>query len=153
MAMGQLRCVLHTKSAYRAFLNGATTFDPWWCLWKSWAPAKCKVFLWVPIRNKCWTANRLARTGLPHPSSCVLCDQTDEDIHHVLTNSVLAREFWFNILEPAELVSCVPGQDDEFAEWRKARKRCENSKRKDLSSMIILGAWILWKHKPLRLRG
>lgn len=34
-----------TKSAYIAFLNGAITFEPWRRIWKTWAPAKCKIFI------------------------------------------------------------------------------------------------------------
>jgi len=29
-----------TKSAYRAFFFGSTTFEPWRRLWKSWAPVQ-----------------------------------------------------------------------------------------------------------------
>jgi hypothetical protein len=36
-------------------------FEPWRCIWKSWAPAKCKVFLWFAIRNRCYAADRLAK--------------------------------------------------------------------------------------------
>jgi hypothetical protein len=46
---------------------GAISFEPWKRLWKSWAPRKCKFFRWLAIRNKCWTADRLQRKGLPHP--------------------------------------------------------------------------------------
>lgn len=87
-----------SKSAYHAFFNGSVTFEPWRRLWKSWAPAKCKVFLWLAIRNRCWTADRLAKRGLPHLNQCLLCDQDDEDIQHLLMSCVLARQFWFKIL-------------------------------------------------------
>lgn len=63
------------KSAYRAFFNGAVLFEPWRRIWKTWAPAKCKTFLWLAVRNRCWTADRLARRNLPHPALCPLCDQ------------------------------------------------------------------------------
>lgn len=41
--------------------------------WKSWALSKCKLFIWLAVKNKCWTADRLARS-LSHPDNCVLCD-------------------------------------------------------------------------------
>jgi hypothetical protein len=47
-----------SKSAYRAYLFGCVTFEPWRRLWKSWAPNKCKIFLWLAIRNRCWTDSR-----------------------------------------------------------------------------------------------
>lgn len=42
-----------SKSAYWAFFNGATTFKPWKQLWKTLAPPKCKILLWLAIRNRC----------------------------------------------------------------------------------------------------
>ena len=44
-------------------------------IWKSWAPGKCKFFMWLVAHDKCWMADRLARKGLPHPEHCLLCDQ------------------------------------------------------------------------------
>lgn len=56
-----------SKSAYKAYFNGSVTFEPWCRIWKTWAPQKCKFFLWLAIKNRCWTADRLARRGLDHP--------------------------------------------------------------------------------------
>ena len=63
------------KSIYRAFFYGSVTFEPWRRLWKSWAPRKYKFFIWLVIRNRCWTTDLLARRGLSHPKRCPLCDQ------------------------------------------------------------------------------
>ena len=48
-----------TRSAYRSYFVGSITFEPWKRLWKSWAPGKCKTFVWLALRNHCWTADRL----------------------------------------------------------------------------------------------
>jgi hypothetical protein len=40
--------------------------------YKSWAPEKCKMFLWLAIKDKCWTADQLTKRGLPHPDKCLL---------------------------------------------------------------------------------
>jgi hypothetical protein len=50
--------------AYRAFFIGAESFEPWKRIWKSWAAPKCKVFVWLAINNKCWTADTLKKGGL-----------------------------------------------------------------------------------------
>ncbi|GJM95657.1 hypothetical protein PR202_ga12426 [Eleusine coracana subsp. coracana] len=63
-----------SKSAYRAFFNGSIPIEPWRRIWKSWVLGKCKIFLWLAARNRCWTADRLAKHNLPHPSRCPLCD-------------------------------------------------------------------------------
>jgi len=100
-----------TRSAYRVFLVGSTTFDPWKRIWKSWAPSKCKTFIWLAIRNRCWTADRLQQRGLPHPAHCPLCDQEDETVQHLLTSCVFSRQFWFSILQPLGLIVTEFGVD------------------------------------------
>ncbi|TVU39838.1 hypothetical protein EJB05_13279, partial [Eragrostis curvula] len=122
-----------SKSAYNAFFNGKVFFEPWKRLWKSWAPGKCKVFLWLAIRNRCWTADRLAKRGLPHPSQCPLCDQAEEDVQHLLTSCVFAREFWFMVFQQYGWQGCVPSpHETSFADWwRKAIKKVRKDQRKD----------------------
>jgi hypothetical protein len=36
---------------------------------------KCKLFLWLAIRDRVWTTDRLQKRGLPHTDVCHLCDQ------------------------------------------------------------------------------
>jgi hypothetical protein len=138
-----------SKSTYRAFFNGSITFEPWRRIWKSWAPAKCKIFLWLAARNRCWTADRLALRNLPHPDLCLLCDQEEEDIQHLLTTCVFAREFWCRLLSPVGLQHCVPSQHASSLVdwWRKSVKKVPKEKRKGFNTLIILGAWLLWKHR------
>ena len=138
-----------SRLAYRAFFNGPITFEPWRCIWKSWAPAKRKVFLWLAVRNRCWTADQLAKRNLPHLSLCPLCDQAEETIQHQLTSCVFAREFWFRILSPVGFQRCVPdNRDQDFAGWwRKAAKQVPKEKKKGFNTLVILGAWLLWKHR------
>jgi hypothetical protein len=62
------------KTAYEGFFLGATTFRYWEKNWKTWAPGKCSFFMWIVAHDRCWTADRLARRGLPHPESCPMCD-------------------------------------------------------------------------------
>jgi len=117
-------------------------------VWKSWAPAKCKMFLWLAIKNKCWTADQLTKRGLPHPDKCILCDQ-EETIQHILTTYVFARQFWHSVLSPLNLQQLVPNRTEHsFATWwRKITKRVGKQHRKGVNSLIILGAWTLWKHR------
>jgi len=52
------------KSAYDRFFQGVIRFEPYERIWKTWAPGKCRFFLWLVAHNRCWTADRLARRGL-----------------------------------------------------------------------------------------
>ena len=49
------------KSAYESLFIGAIQFWPWERIWKTWAPAKYRFFLWLVAHNRCWTADRLAK--------------------------------------------------------------------------------------------
>ena len=116
---------------------GSITFEPWKKLWKTWAPGKCKTFLWLALRNR-----------LPHPERCPLCDQEDETVQHILTTCVFARQFWCAILQPLTLESLTPARRVSFAGWwKKAERRIPKQLKKDFNSFCILGAWTLWKHR------
>lgn len=52
-----------TTSAYKAQLLGTTTTNFNYLIWKSWAPRKCKTFVWLIIQNRVWTSDRLATRG------------------------------------------------------------------------------------------
>jgi hypothetical protein len=108
-------------------------------------PAKCKMFLWLTIQNRCWTADRLAKRGLSHPDKCPLCDQEDETIQHPLTTCVVARQVWFRLFTPLNLADSVPRQNElTFADWwRTAISRVSKEHRKGVNTLIILGAWII----------
>lgn len=138
-----------TKSAYRTFLVGSVTFEPWKRLWKAWAPSKCKTFVWLAIRNRCWTSDRLQKRGLPHPDQCPLCDQEEETVQHILTTCVFARQFYFYILNPLNLSSLVRSRRAKSLAdwWRRSWKKLHKQYRKGFNSLVILGSWTLWKHR------
>ncbi|GJN40508.1 hypothetical protein PR202_gb29730 [Eleusine coracana subsp. coracana] len=81
------------SSAYEAQFQGSVQFSPRERIWKTWAPGKCRFFLWLATNNRCWTADRLARRNLPHPERCPFCDQEDKTIHYLLVGCVFARQF------------------------------------------------------------
>ena len=130
-----------TRSAYRSFFFiGSITFEPWNKVWKSWAPGKCKTFVWLAIRNRCWTTDRLQKRGLPHPEHCPLCDQEEENIQHILISCVFARQFWYAILQPINLSRLRPTRSVNFADWWKhAERRLPKQHRKGFNSLCTWG--------------
>jgi hypothetical protein len=128
---------------------GSIQFNPWERIWKSWAPSKCKFFIWLAAHDRCWTADRLAKKGLPHPAKCPLCDQEKETINHLLLTCVFSRQAWFFILQRVGLQSLAPQLGDlSFDDWwDQSSKRVEGQNRKSLNSLIILVAWSLWNHR------
>lgn len=103
------------KSAYGALFQGSTQFGPWERIWKSWALGKCRFFLWLVIHNRCWTADRLAKRNLPNPAICPLCDQEQENINHLLSSCVCARQFWFIFLQRVGLSGLSPQPSSSWA--------------------------------------
>jgi len=105
--------------------------------------------MWLVAHNQCWTADRLARRGLPHPARCPLCDQEEENIQHLLIRCVFARQFWYSILHYAGLSVLAPQPSDTTLNdwWRKVENCVDSEVRKGLNSIIILGAWTIWRHR------
>ena len=97
-----------TKSACEAFFLGAILFEPSKLIWSNWAPRNCNFFLWLVAHNHCWTVDRLARRGLPHPEHCPFCDQEDETIQHLLCSCVFSLQFWHQLLRRFGLPDVAP---------------------------------------------
>lgn len=63
--------ILRVRLAYRAFSHGSLHFPCTNTLWKAWAPLKCKLFMWLALRHRCWTVDHLQQRGLPNQGGCV----------------------------------------------------------------------------------
>lgn len=90
------------KSACERFFVGGIEFEP----------HKAKLFLWLAIRNRCWTADRLQHRGMPHPKICPLYDQCNETINHLLLGCVFAREIWYHVLQWTGMDRLAPHRDE-----------------------------------------
>nr|ACF87181.1 unknown [Zea mays] len=138
-----------SSSAYSALFPGTIEFEPAERVWKSWAPRKCKFFIWVVEHDRCWTADRLAKRGLDHPERYLLCDQAVESINRLLVGCVFAKQFWLELVKIGCWQGLCPQQDDHSFEtwWMGSSSRVIETARKDFNSFVILGAWIIWKHR------
>jgi hypothetical protein len=76
--------------------------------WKTWAPPKCRFFIWLVTQNKCWTADRLSKRGINHPEKCPLCDKEAETLDHLLVACSFSRIFWYQLLRKVGLHSLAP---------------------------------------------
>jgi hypothetical protein len=133
------------SSAYKALFQGSVGFEPTKRVWKTWAPGKCKFFIWLVEHDRCWTADRLAKRGLSHPERCPLCDQKPENINHLLVACVFTKQFWFEFLKDGGLQEFCPLKDDLSFEswWRSSSSRMPDQMEKCFNSLVILGAWVV----------
>lgn len=138
-----------SKSAYDLFMMGRVGFAPAELIWRNWAPPRCKFFLWLATRDRCWTADRLAKRGLDHPVQCPLCDQEDETVHHLLISCVFSREVWFRICSLVNLRQFSPARDDLVFQdwWANLEAKVPYALRKGINSLVMLVAWWLWKQR------
>jgi hypothetical protein len=138
-----------SNSAYKALFQGAVSFGPADRVWKTWAPAKCKFFMWLVEHNKCWTTDKLGKRGMDHSDHCPLCDQQEESINHLLISCVFVRQLWDGLLRAAGLQELAPQLSEMVLEdwWRVSSHRVMGQIRSGFNTLVILGSWVLWKHK------
>jgi hypothetical protein len=115
-------------------------------VWKSRAPTKCRFFLWLALRDRCWTADRLERRRLPHPSACPFCDQVQESITHLLLGCVLARTVWADCLCWWDRQDRLPQQGISLADWLQSW-RGRTADIRDFWTGIALVCWCMWRHR------
>lgn len=140
-----------SKSAYRALFLGRVPFQsaP---IWKSLAPPRCRFFLWLVALDRCWTADRLRRRGLPHPDRCVLCDQHDESIDHILVGCPESRQLWWWVLRAIGHPECLPVNEPSFYQWLcSSRIRIREHLRRGFDTVVTLVAWTIWKERNGRI--
>lgn len=82
------------KSAYQAQFFGTTFTDMKRLVWKAWAPPKAKLFAWLALQNRLWTADRLARRGWQNCGLCPLCKATPETADHLLLHCRFTTRIW-----------------------------------------------------------
>jgi hypothetical protein len=99
------------------------------------------------MHNRCWTANRLARRGLPRPDRCPICNQSEQTINHLLLP--YACQFWFSILQRVGMQALSPQPHKDFLNewWSRVEASVNSTARKGINSLIILGVWTIWKHR------
>lgn len=144
--------VYSSKSAYSAFFFGSVGFPAATELWSSGAPLLHKLHAWFMLRNRLWTADRLARRGLEHPDACPLCCQEEETAEHLTMQCPFAREVWYEMLLPLRLHRFTPTSHATMADWWcTIAAAVPKPGRKDLNSMIVLVARCLWLERNSRV--
>ena len=141
-----------SKSAYGAFFLGKTAAPCAKALWKSGAPLLHKLFMWLALKNRPWTADSLARRGLQHPACCPLCEQEPESGVHLLFRCVFAREVWFRVLMLFNLHRFIPSATTEPTIWWQALTASVSPKeRRKINGLIILTARSIWLQRNCRV--
>lgn len=134
------------------FFAGLERFPCGRALWKTWAPAKCKLHFWLAMRRRIWTADIRLRHGLQSHVMCPLCEQEAETADHLALGCVFAREVWHSALARCGLGQLVPSMDATLIEWWPAsRAMIPKERRKGFDSLALLIVWMLWRERNSRV--
>ena len=123
-------------------------------VWNAWAPPKCKLFAWMIIQNRVWTADRLQRRGWPNCGNCPLCGQVQESGVHLLFHCRFSARIWNAIatwIGTPLLLSCRWEHLHSVLDCWTATVTHPGAPRKAVASMIILTSWKLWNERNSRI--
>ena len=127
------------SSAYRAFFVGSTKLLGAKELWRTKAPPKVKLFFWLALHRRLWTAERRKRHGLQDDDACALCDQHAETASHLFLGCAFARQVWFGVLQRLQLGDLTPtGHCDLGNWWIQQRKRIDTGSQPVFDSLFLL---------------
>jgi hypothetical protein len=146
--------IYSAASAYKMQFLGHTFSMMPPMVWKPWAPPKCKIFAWLIIQNRVWTADRLERRGWPNCGRCKLCNQVQESAAHLLFKCRFARRIWESIktwlglgdFQPRHWVDIHNVED-----WWGDVIHKKRQGTKALASLAMLVSWELWKERNARV--
>jgi hypothetical protein len=106
-----------TSSAYSAktvfdmFFIGRTKMLGAKELWTSGAPLKHKLHMWLVLKDRLWTLDKLAKRDLQHQTLCVMCCNEEETIENLTLYCPFSREIWYHMLQPLRMHMHTPNVD------------------------------------------
>jgi hypothetical protein len=141
-----------SKSVYLAHYASATQCGLAKKIWRSWAPLRCKIVAWLFIRERVWTANRLAKRGLPHNDKCVFCNTSEEDPQHLFVGCAVINIIWNSILRWSGFTQAVPITNLSLRSWwQHASANLQNTDKKKFNTIVMLVSWSIWWERNSRV--
>ena len=133
------------RSAYAMLHEGAIQFRGHNLIWKTWAPLRVKIFLWLAFRRRHWTGD-CPRHGLEARERCYLCDHAQETIDHIVVSYPYTREV-LNLIYQAFGRVFPPATQSIIKWWRRVRADWTGSRRSGIDSLFALISWEVWKQR------
>jgi hypothetical protein len=141
------------SSAYKAQFAGTIRSCMDAIVWKAWAPPKCKLFAWLIIQNRVWTADRLAKRGWPNGRICPLCRGHDESANHLLFKCRFTIRIWKMIQGWLHIHDFDPSSWSGFGSvelWWTSIAFAHAGRRKAMATLLMLVSWEIWKERNAR---
>jgi hypothetical protein len=82
------------RSAYAMQFAGSFADYNWSKIWTSKTENRCKLFCWLFLQNKSWTADRIIKFGGQANPICQLCRTNQESALHLVAECSYAEMVW-----------------------------------------------------------
>jgi hypothetical protein len=141
-----------SRMAYRAFFFGPTIMPGADQVWNVFAPFKHKFDAWLALRNRCWTADRLAHRGLPTNALCPLCGTDAETLDHLSLQCSFSAVVWATACRLIENAVPTPTAQRTLALWwPDAVQALSRRRAKEANSLVMLTLCRLWLERNVRV--
>ena len=143
-----------SSSAYNMQFLGHTNSMMPSLVWKPWAPPKCKIFSWLILQNRVWTADRLERRGWQNCGQCKLCNHAQETAAHLFFKCRYTKRIWSSLRDWIGLHDLDPSTWDflqSVKEWWNNVIHKKGANRKALASLAMLVSWEIWLERNARV--
>ena len=109
-------------------------------LWNWQLPLKVKLFVWLMLKQRILTWEKLNKRGFSGTSRCVLCGISEETMFHLFVERAFIKDIWQTISKDLNLVSPWEGfqLEDCFQKWLK--------KKDNGNEIPCFICWEVWKH-------
>jgi hypothetical protein len=143
------------KSAYNVqFVGRQRSLTPA-MVWKAWAPARCKMSLWLIHQDRLWCADRLMRRGWPNCYFCQLCNRNLETSWHLIFECPFTRRIWTSIAQWPGCAALEPirweGASSLSEVWLLMNASTKEEHRKGFRSLFILICHEIWRERNRRV--
>ncbi|KAI5016341.1 hypothetical protein ZWY2020_006192 [Hordeum vulgare] len=137
------------RSAYLFQFEGMINYSLYTLIWRTWAPPKCKTFLWMAMQGKILTADVLLLRGWDNNYFCPLCIRCLETATHLLSECSWSMKIWVQMAVSINRPSLQPASwaaDQSLSNWFQplSNTDLDARRRKGTRALAILICWELW---------
>lgn len=145
-----------TRSAYLLQFEGMIKSHLYNSVWRGWAPAKCKIFLWMAMQRKILTADVLLLRGWDNNYFCPLCMRCLETAAHLFSECSWSRRVWDSVAAFVNLPSFASSEwnvDAPLHEWLQelTPQSTDATHRRGTQALAMLICWELWLERNRRI--